>query len=206
MTFELPPLPYPYDAFEPHISRRTMEFHHRKHHAAYVSKLNDLIEGTDYAKLRIEEIIRKSGGRRGHQAVFNNAAQAWNHTFFWHSMIKRGRAVPVGALAARLRETFGNHQEFHHTFVEAATNQFGSGWVWLVLNRDKLAIESTHDAGNPLVDGKTPLLCCDVWEHAYYLDYQDRRKDFVETFLARLVNWDHVALRLEQAPQLEQVH
>lgn len=206
MSFELPSLPYPYHALEPYISRRTMEFHHQAHHRAYVTKLNDLIEGTEYAKLSLEEIMRKSASRRGHQAVFNNAAQSWNHTFFWHTMSKRGDADPVGALAQRLRDTFGTYSEFVHTFTQTALNQFGSGWVWLVWDHNKLAIQGTHDAGNPLVDGKIPLLACDVWEHAYYLDYQDRRKDFVETFLAHLVNWDHVALRLEQAPKLEEVH
>jgi Fe-Mn family superoxide dismutase len=205
MRFELPPLPYPYDALEPHISRRTMEFHHQRHHGTYISKLNDLIEGTDYAKLSLEEIIRKSPARRGHQAVFNNAAQAWNHTFFWQSMNKHVEGEPVGELAARLRETFGSYGEFHNTFIQAAVNQFGSGWVWLVLDRNKLAVVGTHDAENPITEGKLPLLTCDVWEHAYYLDYQDRRKEFVEQFLKHLVNWDHVALRLEQAPKLEEV-
>ncbi len=205
MRFALPPLPYAYDALEPHLSRRTMELHHQKHHAGYVSKLNDLIEGTDYARLTLEEIIRKSAGRHGHQAVFNNAAQSWNHTFFWHSMSKRANGEPVGALAAKLRDAFGSFAEFNRTFVQSSVNQFGSGWAWLVWDHERLAVVSTHDAETPLANGKIPLLACDLWEHAYYLDYQDRRKDFVEKFLTHLVNWDHVALRLEQAPKLEVV-
>ncbi len=205
MTFELPPLPYDLAALEPHISRKTMQFHYEKYHGGYVSKLNDLIDGTDYTKMPLEEIIRRSAGKPGQQAVFNNAAQAWNHTFFWNNMTPKLGNMPKGALATCLQDAFGSYDEFREQFTQSALNQFGSGWTWLVLDKDDLAIISTPNAENPLVDGKIPLLTCDVWEHAYYLDYQNQRKTFVETFLAHLINWDSVAARLQKAPQLETV-
>lgn len=199
MSFELPPLPYAMNALEPHISRRTLEFHHGKHHDAYVKKLNELAAGTPYATMPLEEVIRTSADRPEARAVYNNAAQVWNHTFFWSSMRPGGGGEPGSALAGRLREAFGGYPEFRKKFVDAAVGHFGSGWTWLVLDTDKLAIVSTHDADNPLTTKHVALLACDVWEHAYYLDYQNQRKAFVETFLDHLVNWEHVATQLGEA-------
>lgn len=207
MSFELQPLPYPYEALEPHISRRTMELHHDKHHQKYVDTLNRLIADTRYADMALDDIMRQTAGKRGQQeqAIFNNAAQSWNHTFFWHSMSPEGGGAPPGELAAKLERAFGDYQRFRDTFLKTAAAQFGSGWTWLVLDGDKLAITGTGDAQNPLVRGKIPLLTCDVWEHAYYLDYQNRREDFVAAFLDHLIDWQHVAMRLEKAPRLEEV-
>ena len=193
MNFKLPPLPYTPNALEPHISRRTLEFHHGKHHDAYVKKLNELVDGTPFATMTLEEIVRKSAGRPEARAVFNNAAQAWNHAFFWNSMRAGGGGEPGGELASRVRDAFGSYRDFRQKFVDAAVSHFGSGWAWLVLEADKLAIVSTHDAENPLISDRVALLTCDLWEHAYYLDYQNQRAKFVETFLDKLVNWSFVA-------------
>lgn len=199
MNFKLPPLPYTPNALEPHISRRTLEFHHGKHHDAYVKKLNELVDGTPFATMTLEEIVRKSAGRPEARAVFNNAAQAWNHAFFWNSMRAGGGGEPGGELANRVRDAFGSYRDFRQKFVDAAVSHFGSGWAWLVLEADKLAIVSTHDAENPLISDRLALLTCDLWEHAYYLDYQNQRKAFVEAFLDHLVNWEHVAAQLGEA-------
>jgi Fe-Mn family superoxide dismutase len=199
MAFTLPPLPYAANALEPHISQRTLEFHHGKHHDAYVKKLNELIEGKPYAKLSLEDIIRQTANKQDERAIFNNAAQVWNHTFFWHSMQPNGGGEPRGEAAKRLRESFGTNGGFRRIFTQAAVGQFGSGWVWLVLKNGKIDVITTPDAFNPLVSGEAPLLACDVWEHAYYLDYQNRRQAFVEAFLDHLVNWDHVAKQLIEA-------
>jgi len=199
MNFKLPPLPYTPNALEPHISRRTLEFHHGKHHDAYVKKLNELVDGTPFATMTLEEIVRKSAGRPEARAVFNNAAQAWNHAFFWNSMRAGGGGEPGGELASRVRDAFGSYRDFRQKFVDAAVNHFGSGWAWLVLEADRLAIVSTHDAENPLISDRVALLTCDLWEHAYYLDYQNQRKAFVEAFLDHLVNWEHVAAQLGEA-------
>ena len=199
MAFRLPPLPYATNALEPHISRRTMEYHHGKHHDTYVANLNALVEGKPYAGMTLEDIIRKSAAKRDERAIFNSAAQAWNHTAFWDSLRPDGGGEPGGELAGRLHDQFGSYGGFRQTFIAAALGQFGSGWVWLVLDGRKLAVMSTPDAVNPLVSGQAPLLACDVWEHAYYLDYQDRRKAFVETFLDHLVNWEYVASALFEA-------
>lgn len=196
MSFKLPPLPYAANALEPHISQRTLEFHHGKHHDAYVTNLNKLAPGTPYATMALEEIVRKSAGKPEARAIFNNAAQIWNHTFFWNSMRPGGGGEPGGDLAKKLRDAFGSYGDFRQKFVDAAVGHFGSGWAWLVLDAGKLAIVSTHDADNPLTSNRVPLLTCDVWEHAYYLDYQNQRKTFVETFLDRLVNWEHAAAQL----------
>ena len=196
MAFTLPPLPYATNALEPHISRRTMEFHHGKHHANYVNTLNGLIEGKHYEKLPLEDIVRETAGKPEERAIFNNAAQAWNHTFFWQCMQPAGGDEPRGEIAKGLREEFGSYSDFRRKFIETAVSRFGSGWAWLVLRKGKLAVISTPDASNPLPSGETPLLTCDVWEHAYYLDYQNGSKAFVEAFLDHLVNWDHVAKQL----------
>jgi superoxide dismutase, Fe-Mn family len=199
MAFTLPPLPYAANALEPHISQRTLEFHHGKHHEAYVKKLNELIEGKTYAKLSLEDIILQTAAKREDRAIFNNAAQVWNHSFFWHCMQPNGGGDPRGEIAKRMRESFGTNGGFRRLFTEAAVGQFGSGWAWLVLKNGKVDIVTTPDAFNPLVSGETPLLTCDVWEHAYYLDYQNRRQAFVEAFLDHLVNWDFVSKQLIEA-------
>lgn len=199
MTFELPDLPFPFDALEPLISKTTMRFHHGKHHATYVKTVNELVKGTPYEKMDLVSIIRSSHAKPDERKIFDNAAQAWNHTFFWHSMQPDGGGEPDGDVARRLREAFGGYAEFRKKFAAAATSQFGSGWAWLVLVDGKLAVTSTPNAENPLVTGQVPLLTCDVWEHAYYLDYQNQRQAFVDAFLAYLVNWKDVEARLREA-------
>jgi Fe-Mn family superoxide dismutase len=198
MAFTLPKLPYPEDALAPHISSKTMQFHHGKHHAGYVKKLNELIEGTPYEGKPLEHIIRESHGKERDRAIFNNAAQSWNHTFFWHSMSPGGGGEPKAAAAEVLQE-LGGAAAFRESFLKHATGQFGSGWAWLVLDRGKPKIVATANAMTPLADGQTPLLTCDVWEHAYYLDYQNRREVFVSAFLDHLINWNLVATQLKKA-------
>jgi Fe-Mn family superoxide dismutase len=190
MAFTLPELPYAKDALAPHLSKETLEFHHGKHHNAYVVKLNQLTEGKPEASKSLEELIRTTDG-----GVFNQAAQIWNHTFFWHSMSPTGGGEPTGKVLEALTASFGSVEQFKKDFAAAALGQFGSGWAWLVKDGDKLAITTTSNAGCPLKDGKTPLLTCDVWEHAYYIDFRNDRAKFVETFW-KLVNWDFVAKNL----------
>lgn len=191
MTFELPKLPYDKSALEPHISSRTIDFHHGKHHNAYVNNLNNLINGTEYENLSLEEIIKKSYKDEKAQGIFNNAAQVWNHTFFWHCMKPNGGAAPKGELAKRIDDTFGSYNEFLEKFKTAAATQFGSGWAWLIDNNGKLEIVKTSNADTPIARGQKPLMTIDVWEHAYYLDYQNRRPDFISTFVEKLINWDN---------------
>lgn len=190
MPFELPPLPYALDALEPHISARTLEFHHGKHHQAYVTNLNKLV-GDDNKK-SLEELIKESAGDSSKAGVFNNAAQVWNHTFFWHCLSPK-KTEAEGKLLQDINSTFGSLDEFKVKFKEAAITQFGSGWAWLVRENGQLKITKTANADLPLVHGQTALLTVDVWEHAYYLDFQNRRPDFVQTFLDHLINWDFVA-------------
>jgi Fe-Mn family superoxide dismutase len=197
MAFELPPLPYPKNALEPHMSAKTLEFHHGKHHKAYVETLNKLIHGTPLEQKPLEEIIRATAKDESKTQIFNNAAQVWNHTFFWHSMKPQGGGKPSGELAQAIERSFGGYDKFHKEFAEACASQFGSGWGWLIRERDRLKVIKTPDAVNPLSQGQVALLACDVWEHAYYLDFQNRRPDFVATFLDHLVNWDHVAHALK---------
>ncbi|HEY3281668.1 MAG TPA: superoxide dismutase [Armatimonadota bacterium] len=199
MAVTLPPLPYAEDALEPNYSAKTISFHYGKHHKAYVDNLNKLIAGTDLESKRLEEIIVASAGDAAKMAVFNNAAQVWNHTFFWSCMKPGGGGEPTGELKSRLEEAFGGLDKFAEQFVAAAVARFGSGWAWLVLEGDALKIVSTPNAGTPLTSGQKALLTVDVWEHAYYLDYQNRRPDFVSTFLKSLVNWDFVAQNLAEA-------
>lgn len=188
MTFELPNLPYAYDALVPHMSKETLEFHHGKHHKTYVDNLNKLVPGTEFENMDLETIIKKSSG-----GIFNNAAQIWNHTFFWNGLSPKGGGEPTGDLAAAIVRDFGSFAAFKEKFSEASIKQFGSGWGWLVLNSDgKLEITSTSNAGTPLTEGKKPLLTCDVWEHAYYIDYRNKRPDFLATFW-NLVNWNFVS-------------
>jgi superoxide dismutase, Fe-Mn family len=201
MAFELPPLPYPKNALEPHMSAKTLEFHHGKHHKAYVETLNKLIEGTPLAGKSLEDIIRATAKDESKSKIFNNAAQVWNHTFFWHSMKPQGGSKPTGDLAQAIERSFGGFDKFHKEFATACADQFGSGWGWLIRDGDKLKVIKTPNAINPLSQGQIALLTCDVWEHAYYLDYQNRRPDFVATFLDHLVNWDHVAAALKGEAQ-----
>ncbi len=196
MAFTQPALPYATDALEPYMSARTFEFHYGKHHAAYVTNLNKLTEGTDMASMSLEEVIKASFGDPAKAGIFNNAAQVWNHTFFWSSMKPGGGGAPSGMLAEKIDRAFGSFDKFKEEFKTAATTQFGSGWAWLVSDAGTLKITKTSNAENPLVHGQVPLLTIDVWEHAYYIDYQNRRPDFIQTFLDSLVNWDFVAQNL----------
>lgn len=197
MALTLPELPYNKKALEPHISERTLEFHHGKHHAAYVTNGNKLLEGTALEKADIETIIKESYGDATKVGIFNNAAQVWNHTFYWNSMKPNGGGAPTGAIAAKIDADFGGFDKFKEAFKTAATTQFGSGWAWLVLDGDKLKVEKTPNAELPLVKGQKAILTCDVWEHAYYLDFQNRRPDYVDIFLNNLVNWDFANKNLE---------
>jgi superoxide dismutase, Fe-Mn family len=190
MAFTLPQLPYAKDALAPHISAETLEFHHGKHHNAYVVKLNELIAGTELEGKSLEEIIHATAGKPYKAGIFNNAAQVWNHTFYWHSMKPAGGGAPTGAIAAKITADFGSIEAFAEAFKNAGATQFGSGWAWLVLSQGKLEIVKTPNAEVPLTAGKTPILTMDVWEHAYYLDFQNRRPDYMNTFLTHLVNWD----------------
>ncbi len=196
MPFELPPLPYDKGALVPHMSVNTLDFHYGKHHKAYVDTLNKLVAGTPYEKASLEEIIESTAEDEQKKSIFNNAGQIWNHNFFWNSMKPKGGGTPPGDLAKQIDQAFGGLDGFKTKFKEAATTQFGSGWAWLVLDNGKLAIAKTGNAVNPLIAGQKPLLTCDVWEHAYYLDYQNRRADMVQAFLDNLINWDFVAKNL----------
>jgi Fe-Mn family superoxide dismutase len=185
MAFELPPLPYAKDALEPTISAETLEFHYGKHHQTYVTNLNNLVPGTEFEGLSLEDIITKSSG-----GIFNNAAQIWNHTFYWNCMTPNAKAAPEGALAAAIDSAFGSFDAFKEAFSKSAATNFGSGWTWLVKNADgSVAIANTSNAGCPLTDGVTPLLTVDVWEHAYYIDFRNARPKYLEAFWG-LVNWD----------------
>ena len=186
MAHTLPPLPYAQDALAPHISKETFEFHYGKHHQAYVTNLNNLIPGTEFESLSLEEIIKKSSG-----GVYNNAAQVWNHTFFWSCMKPNGGGAPSGKLADAINAKFGSYDAFKEAFTKSAVGNFGSGWTFLVKKADgSVDIVNMGPAGTPLTTGDTPLLTIDVWEHAYYIDYRNARPKFVETFLASLVNWE----------------
>jgi Fe-Mn family superoxide dismutase len=189
MIHELPPLPYPKDALEPHLSAETLDFHYGKHHQAYVTNLNNLIPGTEYEHLTLEEIIRKAPTG----AIFNNAAQIWNHTFYWNSLSPQGGGEPSGRLAEAITRTFGSFSKLKEELTRCAVGTFGSGWAWLVKNPDgALSIVSTSNADCPLTADQMPLLTCDVWEHAYYIDYRNARPEYVEAFW-NLVNWDFAA-------------
>jgi len=188
MTFELPPLPYAKDALAPHISEETLEYHYGKHHQTYVTNLNNLVPGTEFEGKSLEEIIKTSSG-----GIFNNAAQVWNHTFYWNSLSPNGGGEPTGELANAINRTFGSFEEFKEAFTKCAVTTFGSGWAWLVKNPNgTLELVSTSNAGCPLTEGQTPLLTCDVWEHAYYIDYRNARPKYLEAFW-NLVNWDFAA-------------
>ena len=192
MAITLPDLPYSKNALEPHISARTLEFHHDKHHKAYVDNANKLLEGTDLAQLDLEAIIKKAAGDPSKAGIFNNAAQVWNHSFYWKCMKPGGGGAPTGAIAQRINADFGSYEKFVEAFKNAGTTQFGSGWAWLVLDGGSLKITKTPNAENPMVQGMKPLLVVDVWEHAYYLDYQNKRPDYLTTFVDKLIFWDFV--------------
>jgi superoxide dismutase, Fe-Mn family len=194
MTHQLPKLPYAYDALEPHIDARTVEIHHAKHHQTYVDNLNKLIPGTEFAEQPLEQIVLKAQG-----PIFNNAAQIWNHTFYWQSLKPKGGGEPTGELAATINKAFGSFANFKQQLTQAAVTQFGSGWAWLVKKKDgALAIVQTGNAGNPMTAGDVPLLTCDVWEHAYYLNYQNRRAEYVAAWW-NVIDWDAVATRYAKA-------
>ena len=189
MEHTLPPLPYAMDALQPHISRETFEYHYGKHHQAYVTNLNKLIKGTEFESAALEDIIRKSSS-----GIYNNAAQVWNHTFFWNCMKPKGGAAPTGALADAINKKWGSHDEFKKVFVASAVGNFGSGWTWLVKKADgSVDIVNMGAAGTPLTTADKPLLTVDVWEHAYYIDYRNLRAKFVENFINHLANWDFAA-------------
>ena len=190
MAFELPALPYAKDALEPHISANTFDFHHGKHHNTYVVNLNNMVADGDMASMSLEDIMKATAGDASKAGIFNNAAQVWNHTFFWNSMSPNGGGAPTGAIADAINAAFGDYASFKEAFKTAGMTQFGSGWAWLCAKDGKLEIVKTPNAECPLTNGYTPIITCDVWEHAYYLDYQNRRPDFLEAFLNNLVNWD----------------
>ena len=194
MAFELPPLPFAKDALQPIISAETFDYHHGKHHAAYVTNLNAAIAGTPNEKKSLEELILSSDG-----PVFNNAAQVWNHTFFWNSLKPKGGGKPAGDLAAALDRDFGGFDKFREQFVQTAVKQFGSGWAWLVAEGGKLKITSTSNADLPMKHGQTALFTVDVWEHAYYIDYRNARPKFVEAVIDSAANWDFVTENLKKA-------
>lgn len=190
MSFELPPLPYEQNALEPHISADTLSFHYGKHHQTYVTNLNGMIEGTPLAGKSLEEIIQATAGKADQAGVFNNAAQIWNHTFYWNSMKPGGGGKPTGAVAEKIESDLGGYDKFVEAFKAAGATQFGSGWAWLVVDGGKLKVTKTANADLPMAHGQTALLTMDVWEHAYYLDFQNARPGYIETFLDSLVNWD----------------
>ncbi|MEX2615228.1 MAG: superoxide dismutase [Alphaproteobacteria bacterium] len=202
MPISLPELPYALDALAPHMSERTLQFHHGKHHKSYVDKANGLIEGTPHEGKELYEIV-VAAARDKDTALFNNAAQAWNHSFFWQCMTPNGGGAPEGETMDAIENAFGGLDGFKKEFREKATGQFGSGWAWLVLRDGTLEVTSTSNAETPIVSGLQPVLTCDVWEHAYYLDYQNERPKFVDAFLDNLVNWNFVAEQLAASESTE---
>lgn len=200
-AFTLPALPYEQNALEPCISARTLEFHYGKHHLAYVNKLNKLISGSVLEGLTLEEIIARTTGDADQAAIFDNAAQVWNHNFYWNSLSPKGGGAPTGALGKKIEASFKSYEKFIREFSQAGMDQFGSGWVWLVHDGNALKVVKTANARNPMSQGLgTPLLTLDVWEHAYYLDYQNRRKDYLASILDKLINWDFAAENFSTCP------
>lgn len=195
--FELPDLPYSKDAFVPHFSAETFDYHHGKHHNTYVVKLNELIEkNQEYMGHDLESVIHKSFD--ANQVIYNNAAQIWNHTFFWHSISPNGGGKPTGKMLEKIEKDFGSYEKFAEEFKDAATKQFGSGWAWLVDDSGTLKIMKTSNADNPLSKKVQPLIACDVWEHAYYIDYRNKRPDYVTTFLDHMINWEFAEKHLKK--------
>lgn len=196
MAIELPALPYEATDLEPYISATTLGFHHGKHHQTYVTNTNNLIKGTDLENASLEAIINASTNNPEKVGLFNNSAQVWNHTFYWNGMKKGGGGAPNGAIAAKITEDFGSFDAFAEAFKNAGLTQFGSGWAWLVLDAGKLKVTKTANGDTPMAHGQKALLTVDVWEHAYYLDYQNKRADYIDIFLKHLVNWDFVNANL----------
>ena len=196
MAISLPELPYGKDALAPHISANTLDFHYGKHHKTYVDNLNKLITGTDLEGKTLEEIIKITVGDSAKAGIFNNAAQIWNHSFYWKCLKKSGGGLPTGAIAAKINAVWGNYDKFAEELKSAGVTQFGSGWAWLVLEKGQLKITKTANADTPLAHDQKPLLTIDVWEHAYYLDYQNRRPDYITAVIQNLINWDFVNANL----------
>ena len=190
MSFTLPPLPYAYDALQPYMSKETLEFHHDKHHQAYVTNGNNLLKGTEFEDKSVEEVVKGSFGKN--QGLFNNAGQHYNHIHFWKWMKPNGGGKPSAALEKAIVDGFGSFEKMKEDFIQAGTTQFGSGWAWLAVKNGKLEIMKTPNGENPLVHGGSPILGVDVWEHSYYIDYRNRRPDYLKAFIDSLVNWDHV--------------
>jgi Fe-Mn family superoxide dismutase len=190
MTFTLPDLPYAYDALQPYMSKETLEFHHDKHHAAYVNTGNNLLKGSELEGKSVEEVVKGSFGKN--QPLFNNAGQHYNHIHFWQWMKPNGGGAIPGGLERKIKEDLGGTDKFKEDFIQAGVTQFGSGWCWLAVKDGKLAVMKTPNGENPLVHGATPILGCDVWEHSYYIDYRNRRPDYLKAFIENLVNWEHV--------------
>jgi Fe-Mn family superoxide dismutase len=199
MSFELPPLPYAHDALGPYMSRETLEFHHDKHHQAYVTALNNLVKDTPLAGKSLEDVCKASFGDASKQAIFNNAGQHWNHALFWPAMKPNGGGAIPSELESRLKSDFGSVDAFKEQFVQAGVGQFGSGWCWLVVDAGKLKVTKTPNGENPLVHGQHAILGCDVWEHSYYIDYRNRRADYLKAFVDNLVNWEFVTQKLAEA-------
>ncbi|MEI6379726.1 MAG: superoxide dismutase [Cyanobacteriota bacterium ELA615] len=199
MSYELPTLPFGYDALAPYISKETLEFHHDKHHAAYVNNFNAAVKDTELDQKSLEEVIKLVAKDSSKAGIFNNAAQAWNHTFYWNGIKPNGGGAPTGALAQKINADFGSFAAFVEEFKKAGATQFGSGWAWLVLDQGTLKVTKTGNADNPLTVGQVPLLTMDVWEHAYYLDYQNKRPSYMDTFVEKLINWDFVAANFAAA-------
>tara|TARA_R110002073_G_scaffold92783_2_gene217309 strand:+ start:1679 stop:2284 length:606 start_codon:yes stop_codon:yes gene_type:complete len=200
MSFTLPALPYARDALAPHISAETLDIHHGKHHAAYIANLNKLLDGHELASQSLDDVVKATAGKADKAGIFNNAAQIWNHTFYWQSMTPKGGGTPTGELAKLIDRDFGSFDAFKTAFATAGATQFGSGWAWLVEKGGKLEIRKTANAETPLTEaGVTPLMTMDVWEHAYYVDFRNRRPDYIASFLEHLVNWDFAAANLAAA-------
>ena len=197
MTFELPSLPYANDALAPYMSSETLDFHHGKHHQTYVTNLNNLVKDTDMQDSSLEEIVVKSSKDSSMAGIFNNAGQHWNHILFWQCMKPNGGGSMPSELESRITSDLGGIDQFKEAFVQAGTTQFGSGWAWLAIDNGKLVVTKSPNASNPLVDGMKPILGCDVWEHSYYIDYRNKRPDYLKAFLDSLVNWEFVASQLD---------
>jgi len=197
MSFELPSLPYANDALAPYMSAETLDFHHGKHHQTYVTNLNNLLKDNELQGASLEDIVVKSSKDASMAGIFNNAGQHWNHILFWQCMKPNGGGSIPSELEARLNSDFGSVDQFKEAFVQAGTTQFGSGWAWLAIDNGKLVVTKSANASNPLVDGMKPILGCDVWEHSYYIDYRNKRPDYLKAFLDSLVNWEFVASQLD---------
>ena len=197
MTFELPSLPYANDALAPYMSSETLDFHHGKHHQTYVTNLNNLVKDTDMKDSSLEEIVVKSSKDSSMAGIFNNAGQHWNHILFWQCMKPNGGGSMPSELQSRITSDLGGIDQFKEAFIQAGTTQFGSGWAWLAIDNGKLVVTKSPNASNPLVDGMKPILGCDVWEHSYYIDYRNKRPDYLKAFLDSLVNWEFVASQLD---------